>query len=128
MIFLRDANTEAWREARDREFNLVPKEYQHIAIYGVADRNIECWLAAHREYLAQQLNVTPEELDIDDPSPIIKNRLGTDKFSRIVAIVKDAPLRNWIKNEESFESFYDDARDLSQRLPHLGCNIPNEKD
>jgi hypothetical protein len=130
MIFLRDANIEAWREVKNRERNLVPAEYQHITIYGVADRNIECWLAADREYLARQLNIDPAELDVDDPSRIIKSRLGTDKFSQIVAIVRAAPVRNWISNSKSrnsgsFERFYDDVLDMSQQL---GCNITNERE
>jgi hypothetical protein len=128
IVFLRDANKEAWREAKDKERQMIPSEYQHKIIYGVAERNIECWLAADREYLAQQLDIDPAELDVDDPSSIIKSRLGADKFSQIVALVQVAPLGNWIQNSESFESFYDDVRDLSQRLQHLGCDIPNERE
>jgi hypothetical protein len=100
-----------------------------VTLYGVADRNIECWLAADREFLARRLNVTPEALNAPDPKGVIEGALGVTSYDRkedeIASIVCDAPLRNWLKRSPSFEAFYEDARALSKREERP---IPNERE
>jgi hypothetical protein len=129
MVFLTDADVHDWREVKRRESGLVPAGYQDIIVYGVADRNIECWLASDRGDLASGLNINPADLNVPDPKDVFEYGIGITssdkKEPEIVAIVRDAPVRNWIQNSKSFESFYDDVRDMSQRL---GCNIPNERE
>ena len=61
-----------WREIKQRESEHVPVEYRHMTVYGVADRNIECWLAADRDYLAQRLAISQNALDVDDPKGILE--------------------------------------------------------
>lgn len=128
IVFLTDANDQDWREVKDREHSWVPAEFQHLTIYGVAERNIECWLTADRVYAAKQLGVSPEALDPPDPKGIFERALGITSYDRkeeeIAAFVYDAPIRNWLSSR-SFEAFYEDARALSIRIK---LPIPNERD
>ena len=88
---------------------------------------------ADPHYLASRLNINTETLTSPHlshrskvtKSNVIKSHFQSMENSDIVAIVKDAPLRNWIQNSESFEDFYNDMRDLSQRMK---WNIPNERE
>ena len=128
MVFLTDANKQDWREVKQRESSFVPVEFHHIALYGVPDRNIEYWLAADRHYLARQLGIAPSDLEVDDPKDVFEKALDITSYDRkedeIAAIVLAAPLRNWLISP-SFESFYEDARDLGQQQQHP---IPNERE
>jgi phenylpyruvate tautomerase PptA (4-oxalocrotonate tautomerase family) len=125
LIFLTDADDKDWRKVKREESEKIPSEYRDITVYGVADPNIEHWYAADRAYLAGRLKITDEDLNVPDLTKVVKQCLKSREGSDIVAIVKEAPLWNWIQNSKSFESFYDEVRDLSQRL---GCDIPNEKE
>jgi hypothetical protein len=129
IVFLTDANKQDWREVRQRESALVPVEFRHITLYGVADRNIECWLAADRDYLAQRLGISPQVLAVDDPKDIIETALEVTRFDRkeeiIASIVQEAPLRRWLNRSLSFKTFYEDARKLARRE---GYTIPNERE
>jgi len=128
-ISIRRDNLQEWHEVKQRESQHVPVDYNHITLYGVADRNIECWLAADREYLAQQIRITPKELDVTDPKDVIEHAMGITSYDKkeeeIVAIVISAPIRNWLNNSRSFEEFYEEARLLSKRLNQP---IPNERE
>ncbi len=123
-----DANKQDWREVKRRESDCVPVEFRHLTLYGVADSNIECWLAADRDYLARRLTVSPAALAVADPKSAFERALGITSYDRkekdIAAIVCDAPLRNWLKCSPSFEAFYKDAWLLSKQQ---GCIIPNER-
>jgi hypothetical protein len=127
IVFLTDANEQDWRQVQQRESQFVPAEFHHMTLYGVADRNIECWLATDRDYLAQRLGVSPKVLDTPDPKGTVEQALGITSYDRkeeeIASIVCDAPLRNWLKRSPSFEVFYEDARVLSKQE---GYPIPNE--
>jgi len=129
IVFLTDANEQNWRQVKKRESNLVPDEFQHMTLYGVADRNIECWLAADRDYLARRLGILPKELDVLDPKGVIEGALDVTSYNRreeeIASIVHDAPFRDWLKHAPSFEAFYEDARVLSKQE---GYSIPNERE
>ena len=129
IIFLTDADEQDWREVKRRESEYVPVEFRHLMLYGVADRNIECWLAADRDYLARRLGVLPKALDVPDPKGVFERALGVASYDRkeeeIASIVHDAPLRNWIKHSPSFEVFYEDTRVLSKQE---GRPIPNERE
>jgi hypothetical protein len=122
IVFLTDANDQNWREVRRRESNLVPDEFRHVTLYGVADRNIECWLNSDRDYLAKRLGISPNELDVPDPQGVFEAALRItdieEREKEIASIVCDAPLHHWLARSPSFEAFYEDARRLSQQLQH----------
>lgn len=129
-VFLRDANLEDWREVKDSEFSCVPEEFQPFTVLGVAHRNIECWLRADPHYLARELDIDPNKLgSAPDPKGIVEAALRDketwEKEEQIAAIVLHAPRGKWIASSKSFESFYEDARDMAQRH---GCSIPNERE
>lgn len=127
IVFLTDADEQDWRQVKRAENEFVPSEFRHLTLYGVADRNIECWLAADPGYLAHRLNVPPQSLDVTDPKGVFEHSLGITSFDRreeeIASIVCEAPLRNWLKRSPSFQAFYEDARVLSKQE---GNPIPNE--
>jgi hypothetical protein len=131
LVVLTDADVNPWREVKRREWQKVPLEYQHLTVFGVADRNVECWLAIDRQALATELQCQADDIPHDDPSGFIKRRLGytqrgADKQAikeRVRDFVGNAPLRTWIEDSDSFEDFYQEARRLSQQTE---CAIPNE--
>lgn len=129
IAFLTDANEQDWRQVKKRESDFVPVEFRHVMLYGVADRNIECWLAADQDYLARQLNIPSQTLNVPDPKGVFERALGITSYDRkeeeTASIVRDAPIRNWLKRSSSFEAFYEDARRLSKRERYP---IPNERE
>lgn len=130
VVILRDANREDWRDVLKRESEMVPGDVRQVTLYGVADRNIECWLCADLDFAASQLGIDSEQLrSAEDPKRVLDEALGGrqsgEQDSKIAALVQTAPLRNWIGASRSFERFYEDARDLAQRSGQ--CQIPNER-
>jgi len=128
IVFLTDADEQDWRQVKRRESEFVPAEFRHATLYGVADRNVECWMASDRNYLARRLGVPPQVLDVSDPKGIFERALGITSYERkeeeVASIVCNAPLRDWLKHSPSFETFYEDARALSRQE---GYPIPNER-
>lgn len=126
IVFLTDANDQDWRRVKQRESRYVPVEFHHRMLYGVPERNIECWLTVDREYAAKHLNVPPKALDVPDPKGVFERALGITSYDRkeeeIASFVRDAPIRNWLESR-SFETFYEDARVLGKQQGHP---IPNE--
>jgi hypothetical protein len=133
LVVLTDSDVATWREVKQREWNRVPADCQHLCVYGVAERNVECWLAADRNALAAELGCAPEEIPTADPSGFVKRRFGLgerdhareEAKQRVRRFVAAAPLRSWIGNSESFEEFYRDARNLAVQGR---CHVPNELD
>lgn len=131
LVVLTDSDAARWREVKRREWQRMPEDCHHMSVFGVADRNIECWLALDREALAHELGCSAEEIPNDDPSGFVKNRFEIDvrgeerdkAKKRIQRFVASAPMRTWIQESESFEDFYKDIRNLSARRQ---CRIPNE--
>lgn len=131
LVVLTDSDVAAWREVKRREWNRVPGDCQHMCVFGVAERNIECWLAINRNALAKELACAPEEIPRDDPSGFVKGkfRLGErgdargKAKGRVAQFVAQAPVKSWIEGSESFRSFYKDARSLAARA---NCDMPNE--
>jgi hypothetical protein len=131
-VFLRDANRQDWRAVQRSELDHVPSTFRDFTLYGVAHRNIECWLRADPYYLARELDlkIAPETLRSEpDPKGIVEGALSgkasREKQDRIAAIVRHAPAGEWVASSESFEKFYEDARDMAQRHE---CAFPNERD
>ena len=131
LVVLTDADVNPWRDVKRREWQKVPAECRHLTLFGVADRNIECWLALDRQALASEIECGANEIPGDDPSGFVKRRFGLgardlDKDlakGRIRDFVAGAPLKVWIENSGSFRDFYRDARSLSAQND---CSIPNE--
>ena len=131
LVILTDADVNPWRKVKSKEGPKVPAECQHLTVFGVADRNIECWLAIDRKSLADEIGCEEREIPADDPSGFLKRRLelgerDQDKDrakTRVRDFVARAPLKVWIENSASFEDFYMDIRRLSLRSD---CSIPNE--
>ena len=130
LVVLTDSDTNRWREVKKRESAKIPMEYEHLTLFGVADRNIECWLAIDQNALARELACPVEEIPSDDPSRFVERRFGLthrDEKQAAKARVRDyvaqASLRSWI-GSDSFRDFYDDARRLAIQN---GCSIPNEQ-
>lgn len=131
VVYLTDADRDAWRDVKNRESTKIPEDRRHLTIFGVADRNIECWLAIDRGSLARELECCEEEIPMDDPSDFVKRRFGLTGRgkepgkARVCNFVKRASLKTWIERSNSFEEFYEDARDWALQNK---CSIPNERE
>ena len=128
LVVLTDADNNPWRSVKKRESDKVPDDCRHLTLFGVADRNIECWLATDGPALAGELGCSAKEIPVDDPSHFVKQRFGLgirvqDAQERIRDYVAGTSLRSWIQGSRSFEDFYGDVRRLAVRC---GCTIPNE--
>jgi hypothetical protein len=131
LVVLTDSDVAPWREVKKREWNRIPEDCRHMCVFGVAERNIECWLALDSQALAKELECSVKDVPTDDPSGFVKRGFGLgerdlgkkaakDRVSRFVCKV---PMKRWITDSGSFKAFYDDARTLSARTQ---CNMPNE--
>lgn len=131
LIVLTDADKGPWRDVKRREWPRVPAECQDITAFGVADRNIECWLSIDREGLATELGCKPDEIPEADPSGFVKGRFGLGERDvrreeakrRVEDFVARVPMKSWIENSDSFKDFYERVRDLSFQNK---CALPNE--
>jgi len=127
VVFLRDANRENWREVLRADEAKCPLEYRHRVVFGVCDRNAECWLAADPDHLASHVGRARAEFAADDPAPAVKAAFGLFGFDkelqepRVACYVATAPLKRWLVNK-SFEDFF--GR-LWQKSKELGCSIEN---
>ena len=134
LVFLTDADKKRWQKVKQDEWDKIPEDCQHLTLFGVAEENIECWLAIDQEALACELECQEKDIPTENPSKsnFIKRRFGlTDRDTkqnakaRICDYVAEASLRTWIKDSKSFEDFYEDARDLAVQN---GCSFPNERE
>ena len=134
LVVLTDADANPWRTVKRRESSRIPTDCGHLTLFGVADRNIECWLAIDRGALANELGCRVEDIPVPpkDPSDFVKGGFerrarsrGQDVQECVSDYVKQAPLRPWIEESRSFATFYEDARRLALRT---GCPFPNERE
>ena len=122
-MFLRDVNLEAWRDVLKADEARCPVEYRHLVVFGVCDRNAECWLATAPDHLAAQVGRNRHDFMVNDPSPAVKAAFGLRGFDkvqqepRVADYVATAPLSQWLSNK-SFEDFYDK---LWQKSKELQC-------
>ena len=131
LVVLTDSDVAPWREIKQREWNRVPEDCRHLCVYGVAERNIECWLAIDRTALANELGCGPVEIPSGDPAGFVKRRFGLgerdtardDAKDRIKQFVCRVSMKPWIDESESFRTFYTDCRGLAARIR---CEMPNE--
>ncbi len=133
LVVLTDADEANWRDVYNREWKKVPSECQHITVFGVANRNIECWLSIDRPALATELGCKAEDIPTDDPSGFVKRRFGTgargqvrhEGKERIQNFVSEVSFYHWLRNCKSFEHFWDQIYKLSKQA---NCSIPNERE
>ncbi len=126
-LFITDANDADWTEVVKQQSKLVPEQFKHCAISGVADRNIESWLCADKEWISQEIGCLAKAFDIEDPKGVFQSALGITGYDKkeaeIASLVCRAPFKNWIQNSQSFARFYRDARRLAN---FLKCSMPDE--
>ena len=125
VVFLRDANDEDWRAVLRAYEGDCRVEHQYLAIFGVCDRNVECWLCADADWIARETGHQPDEFRVSDPKKVFETAMYITGFDRkeeeIAAMVLRAPLKNWLSNR-SFEEFYERVREKSKAT---GCEIEN---
>ena len=126
IVMLRDANNENWRDVQKGDRESCSPEHGHLAVFGVCDRNVECWLTADRDYAAAQTATSPGNFAVPDPKKAFEVAMGITsrdrKETEIAVYVLKAPLQHWLANT-SFEDFYDQlwrkSREMSCRMPNL---------
>lgn len=125
IVFLRDANKENWRDVLRNDEDRCRAAHNHLTVFGVCDRNIECWLCADADWIAGQTRRSSHEFKVADPKAAFEKAMNVTGFDRkeeeIALLVTRAPLRQWLGNP-SFKEFYERLRDKSQRM---GCTIEN---
>jgi len=132
VVVLTDSDELNWQEVYKNEWEKVPEQYKHLTVFGVADRNIECWLALDHPALAQELGCSVAAIPLDNPSGFIKRKFGltsrdavNEGKRRIREFVTRAPFHSWLATDKSFEHFWNQIWMLSK---HGDCLIPNERD
>ena len=121
IVFLRDANDENWREVLQKDEAKCPGRYRHLLIFGVCDRNAECWLAADPAHLASQVGGNSADFTGADPSPAVKRAFGLVGFDksqqepRVARYVQSGPLGRWLRNR-SFRHFYEQVWQKSKEI------------
>ncbi len=125
ILFLRDANDEAWKKCLSNYEACCPTEYKHKTIFAVCERNAECWLCADRDWIAKQLASTPEAFNIEDPKNLFETsiNIGRDKKeTNIQKLIEKAPLKQWRDKSRSFRDFYEK---LWRKSKETGCQFEN---
>jgi len=126
LVFLSDADVPDWRGVQRAEVGRLPQEMRGLAVYGMADRNIECWLCADPHYAAQETGRDAKEFQVDDPKGAFEAAMGITRDDKreeeIAQYVAKAPLARWLENSRSFEDFYDQLWGVSKQK---GCAIEN---
>lgn len=128
VVFLSDSNDDdpnAWRAVLQAEQGRVPTQYAHLVVVGVCQRNVECWLCADADWTAKRTGRSAADFRISDPKGPFEEAMGISardrKEEEIAALVREAPLWNWLANA-SFEHFYDKLwRESKQR----DCQVEN---
>jgi hypothetical protein len=127
IVFLRDANTEhrKWRKILKAYEEDCPPKHKHLTIFGVCDRNVECWLCADADWIGKETGHQADEFRVPDPKGPFEEAIGITGFDKkeqeIAALVLRAPLKDWLTNR-SFREFYEKLRDKSQEM---GCKMEN---
>ena len=107
----------------------MPDSIRPFAVYGMADRNIECWLCADPQYIAQETGREAGDLSVDDPKGAFESAMHVSRDdkqeSKIAALVRNAPtdvLKHWLQHSRSFEDFYDQLWAVSRQRE---CDLEN---
>ncbi len=129
LVFLSDADGVTWRNIQRREVGKLPEAMRPFAVYGMADRNIECWLCADARYIAEKTGRAAKDFTVDDPKGAFESAMHISRDdkreSEIAQFVREARadvLQQWLRNSRSFEDFYDQLLAVSQQRE---CVIEN---
>lgn len=125
IVFLRDANNEDWREVLKAYEGHCRPDHRHLTIFGVCDRNVECWLCTDADWIEKETGHRADEFRVPDPKIPFEEAVGITRLDKkedkITAMVQGAPLRNWLSNL-SFREFYERVWSKSRER---GCRIEN---
>ncbi|MCX7046090.1 MAG: hypothetical protein NTX50_11470 [Candidatus Sumerlaeota bacterium] len=131
IIFLKDSDKKDWRDILNDHRKRCKPEHSHLVIFGVCERNVECWLCADCDYIARQFGKTPgeflwEDTKDGDPKNVVQSCFKSKGRERleveIAEFVTKAPLRKWLHRSKSFEHFYDS---IWAKSKEMGCGIEN---
>lgn len=126
IIFLRDADDEYWRDVLKADEARCPFEHRHLTLFGVCDRNVECWLCSDADWLGKQTSRDPNEFRVDDPKGVFESAVGITGVEKreeeVASLVESAPMANWLRNQ-SFEDFYNKLWQKSKEFPD--CALEN---
>ncbi len=132
IVFLSDADVADWRKTQRREVAKLPDSIGPFAVYGMADRNIECWLCADPHYIAEKTGRAAEDFLVDDPKGAFESAMQISRDDKreaqIAELVREADvgvLRRWLVKSRSFEDFYDQLWTVSKQRE---CEIENLRD
>lgn len=128
LVFLSDADEADWRSIQRNEVEKLPDHFRAFAVYGMADRNIECWLCAHADYIAGHTRRDAADFRVADPKGAFESAMNITRDDKreaeIAALVTEAPfavLKVW-HGQPSFEDFFDQLWAVSRQR---GCEIEN---
>ncbi|MCK4659705.1 MAG: hypothetical protein KAV82_09320 [Phycisphaerae bacterium] len=129
IVFLSDADEANWRDIQRQEIGKVPDPIKPVVVYGMADRNIECWLCADARYIAERTGRAAEDFAVDDPKGAFESAMHVSRDdkreSEIAQLVREAcanVLQQWLRNSRSFKNFYDQLLAMSKQRD---CVIEN---
>ena len=95
IVLLRDANDENWRHVLNGDQQCCAAQHAHLTIIGVCDRNVECWLAADKQYASGRTGVPTQNFAVVDPKGVFEIAFGINSLDRrepeIAEFVLDAP-------------------------------------
>jgi hypothetical protein len=119
IIMVRDANVEDWRDVVNGDEASCDTRHKHLVVFGVCERNVECWLTADAGYASSITGVPAQDFRVPDPKGIFEYAMQITSLDRkepeIANFTKGAPLHNWL-TKKSFENFYDKLRQKSKEL------------
>ncbi len=128
IIILTDTDNNDLGEVLKAEKRYIPDDMQDMVIMGVAERNIECWICADADYVANNFPCTAKDLRVNDPKTsfqaAIKITRDDKKEDEIADLVGNYPSLQPMLKMPSFKRFYNDARAFAMQN---GCIIPNER-
>jgi hypothetical protein len=94
IVFLRDANNEDWRDVLEADEERCRSGHKHLTIFGVCDRNVECWLCADPDWIAHETQRQPTEFRVENPKDVFQEAIGirgSDKEEEIALLVLRGP-------------------------------------
>ena len=80
IVFLRDANDEDWRDVLREDEKRCRSDHEHLAVFAVCDRNVECWLCTDRDWIAKETGRQAKDFDVADPKAPFEKALGITGF------------------------------------------------
>jgi len=76
VVFLRDANNEDWRDVLREDEKRCRSDHEHLAVFAVCDRNVECCSVPTGIGLRKKQDVRQKTLTSPIRKALLKRRLG----------------------------------------------------